>query len=301
LEAIRDGQTPKGNVFATAHLAGVMAAKRTAELIPLCHPLPLDGVLIQFDQEDEHIRITATATTHARTGVEMEALTAASVAALTLYDMLKAVSHDMVIENIRLLEKTGGRSDTTAVPGPPPGKARPEGSLSTMPTRESHRTDMVITAAVITVSDRCSAGLSQDTSGPAVVDLLRRGAGATIRWSGIVPDESDQIAARITELVDHKVDLIVTVGGTGCGPRDVTPEATRSVITRETPGLAEAMRAASAQTTDKALLQRGVCGIRGASLIINLPGSPRGAAENLTVVLPVIAHAVALLQGRDVH
>ena len=134
-----------------------------------------------------------------------------------------------------------------------------------------------------------------------MVDLLRRALGATIGWSGILPDERDQVAAKIAELAEQKVDLIVTVGGTGCGPRDVTPEATKSVIDREAPGLAEAMRAASAQITNKALLQRGVCGTRGGSLIINLPGSPRGAVENLSVILPPIAHAVALLQGRDVH
>jgi cyclic pyranopterin phosphate synthase len=329
MEVVRSGETPKGNVFAAAHLAGVMAAKRTSELIPLCHPLPLDGVNIEFEQGEERIRITATASTHARTGVEMEALTAAAVAALTVYDMLKAVSHDMVIEEVRLLKKTGGKSDIRHADTMEGGSveeanatslrkgARKDsrtsgpdaGQLTQCPAHVNQQDDSAcagtqagpIRAAVITVSDRCFAGLAQDTSGPAVIELIQRELGAAVSWSGIIPDESEQISAKIVELAAREVDLIVTVGGTGCGPRDVTPEATRAVITREAPGLAEAMRAASAQVTDKALLQRGVCGIRESSLIINLPGSPRGAVENLSVILPTIAHAVALLRGQSAH
>ena len=110
MHALRSGETPKGNVFEVARLAGIMAAKRTGELIPLCHSLPLDHVEISFDTSEQQVHVKATAATRAPTGVEMEALTAASVAALTLYDMLKALSHEMTIEEIRLLEKTGGKS-----------------------------------------------------------------------------------------------------------------------------------------------------------------------------------------------
>lgn len=110
MQQLQAGATPKGNVYEVARLAGIMAAKRTDELIPLCHTLPLSHVAVEFATDDETIRVVATAATHARTGVELEALTAASVAALTLYDMLKALSHDLVIERVRLLEKTGGKS-----------------------------------------------------------------------------------------------------------------------------------------------------------------------------------------------
>ncbi len=110
MNAVRSGRTPKGNVYEAARLAGIMAAKRTGELIPLCHNLPLDHVEVSFEPGDDRIRIVASATTRAATGVEMEALTAASVAGLTLYDMLKALSHDMVLGGVRLLEKTGGAS-----------------------------------------------------------------------------------------------------------------------------------------------------------------------------------------------
>ncbi len=110
--ALQDGTTPKGNVYEVARLAGIMAAKRTDELIPLCHTLPLQGVAVEFETADDRIRIVTTVDTFSATGVEMEALAAASVAALTLYDMLKALSHELVITSIRLLEKSGGRSGT---------------------------------------------------------------------------------------------------------------------------------------------------------------------------------------------
>ncbi len=159
----------------------------------------------------------------------------------------------------------------------------------------------VIQAGVLTVSDRCAAGRMQDTAGPAAAGLLERELRARVAAAPLVPDESEAIAGTLRELVERGLDLVVTVGGTGCGPRDVTPEATRTVINREVPGLAEAMRAASRPHVPHALLQRGVCGIAGATLILNLPGSERGAVENLTAVLQVIPHAVALLRGHTSH
>ncbi len=156
-------------------------------------------------------------------------------------------------------------------------------------------------AAVMTVSDSRAAGSAEDTAGPAVVDLIERELGAHVAWRGVVPDETDLIVAGLKGLSERGLDLILTAGGTGCGLRDVTPEATRSVIERETSGLAEAMRSASARTTPHAMLQRGVCGIRGTTLILNLPGSLRGSTENLTVVLPVLPHAVQLLRGHTGH
>jgi molybdopterin adenylyltransferase len=158
-----------------------------------------------------------------------------------------------------------------------------------------------IQAAVLTVSDRCAAGQSIDSSGPATGGLLKESLKAHIAWTGIVPDESDQISAKLIDLTDRGIDLIITTGGTGCTLRDVTPEATRAVIEREVPGLAEAMRAESRLKTPNAMLQRGVSGIRGNSLIINLPGSERGAIENLRVILPALEHAVKHLRGEPAH
>jgi molybdopterin adenylyltransferase len=158
-----------------------------------------------------------------------------------------------------------------------------------------------IQAAVITVSDRCAAGETLDTAGPAVASLLNQALQARIAWIKTVPDEIEQIAQALTDFADRRVDLIVTTGGTGISPRDVTPEATRKVIDRELPGLAEAMRAASAMRTPNALLSRAVAGMIRQTLIVNVPGSLTAAVENLSAILPVLPHAVKMLRGESAH
>ncbi len=156
-------------------------------------------------------------------------------------------------------------------------------------------------AAVLTVSDRCAAGLARDTAGPAVSALLGERLGLTVVWAGVVPDEVDAVAGTLRRLVAEGHALVVTAGGTGCAPRDITPEATRVVLEREVPGLAEAMRAASARITPHAWLQRGVCGIAGSTLIVNLPGSHKAAVENLEAILEVLPHALCMLAGDTEH
>jgi molybdenum cofactor synthesis domain-containing protein len=158
-----------------------------------------------------------------------------------------------------------------------------------------------IQAAVITVSDRCAAGTTRDTAGPAVGALLRQELGARIAWTRVLPDEAEQIAAELKDLCDRRVDLVITVGGTGISPRDVTPEATQTVIDRELPGLAEAMRAASAPKTPNAMLSRAIAGVRREALIVNLPGSLKAATENLHAILPALPHAVKMLRGEGSH
>ncbi|GBE29598.1 MAG TPA: MOSC domain-containing protein [Bacteroidetes bacterium] len=157
-----------------------------------------------------------------------------------------------------------------------------------------------IQAAVLTVSDSCAAGKATDTSGPAVSELLRSELDAHVGWSGIVADEEKDISSILKDLPSRKFDLIVTTGGTGFGPRDITPEVTRKIVDRDVPGFAEAMRAASARITDHAWLQRGVCGIYRSTLIINLPGSKKGAVENLKSIINLIPHAIRHLRG-DTH
>jgi molybdenum cofactor synthesis domain-containing protein len=171
-----------------------------------------------------------------------------------------------------------------------------------LPVQLVHRVARsTIQVAVVTVSDRCSAGTTRDTAGPAVAELLSRELNARIGWTRLVPDESDQIAEVLKDLCDRRVDLVITAGGTGISPRDVTPEATRIVIDRELPGLAEAMRAASALKTPNALLSRAIAGVRRETLIVNLPGSLKAATENLWAVLPALPHAVKMLRGETAH
>jgi molybdopterin adenylyltransferase len=151
--------------------------------------------------------------------------------------------------------------------------------------------------AILTISDRSARGERADLSGKALADLVA-GQGWEISQMGIIPDEASQIQQQLTQWADsHTADVILTTGGTGFSPRDVTPEATSAVFDRPTPGLAEAMRAASIAKTPHAMLSRAVAGIRGTTLIVNLPGSPTGAVENLQVILPVLPHAVELLSS----
>ncbi len=152
----------------------------------------------------------------------------------------------------------------------------------------------MISAAVITLSDKGAAGERSDASGPLVAELLS--GVAEVRYYDILPDEQDQIRDRLLKYVGT-VDLILTTGGTGLSPRDVTPEATRMVIEREVPGIAEAMRLEGLKKTNRAMLSRAVAGVRGQTLIVNLPGSPKAVRENLAVILDVLPHAVEKIKG----
>lgn len=151
--------------------------------------------------------------------------------------------------------------------------------------------------AILTVSDRSAAGLREDLSGPALVKRVSE-AGWNVVHTAIIPDEYDQIRDVLLDLCDRKTaDVILTTGGTGFAPRDITPEATKSVLERETPGLVEGMRATSLQITPHAMLSRAAAGIRGSVVIINLPGSPKAAVENFNFIQPVLKHAVELLRS----
>jgi len=155
---------------------------------------------------------------------------------------------------------------------------------------------MTIRFGILTLSDRSSRGEREDSSGPALAHLIQTEGWSVIKQSLLPDDESTIRQILIDWTDDNEVDVILTTGGTGFAPRDVTPEATRAVIEREAPGLAEAMRAASLKITPHAMLSRVAAGIRKKTLIINLPGSPKGAVENLQVVIPVLSHAVQLLR-----
>jgi len=160
---------------------------------------------------------------------------------------------------------------------------------------------MSIRAVAITVSDACSRGEREDTSGAALVQLLT-GIGAEVVESKILSDDLEPLVHALKQFAEREdVNLIITTGGTGLGPRDNTPEATQQVIEREAPGIAEAIRAESLKATPMAMISRGVCGVRAGTLIINLPGSPKAVKESFAVIAPVLSHAIDLLEGRTAH
>ncbi len=273
-KALSSGTAPKGDPFPVARVAGIQAAKNTARLIPYCHPVPLDHVRLDFALEGQRVEIIAAVKAIWRTGVEMEALTAASIAALTVYDMLKAVDPELFIESVRLVEKKGGASDFT----------------------EKYQKQR--RAAVVVCSDSISAGKKSDRSGRMIVERLE-GLGVEVSDYKIIPDDSVLLAELLERYAqEEKLDLVVTTGGTGLGPRDVTPAAMKNVVDREAPGIAEAVRAYGLERTPYAMLSQGRAGVKGRTLIVNLPGSSRGVEESLDALFPWIFHAFGMIEGK---
>lgn len=273
LARITANDLPKRDPLVVARWAGIQAAKRTSELIPACHQVPLDWVDVRCtcNANDACIAIRATAIADHKTGVEMEAMVAASVAALTLYDMLKAVDDTLCIREVRLEEKHGGLKQH--------GTPHHAGA-----------------ATVIVISDSAAAGNRDDRSGQAACAALKS-LGFSCGPPCIVSDDPHAIAGAVSAACDTGADLIITTGGTGLGPRDNTPRALRSVIEREAPGIAEWLRAYSRHRNPRAVLSNGVAGLRGKTLIVALPGSPRAVTECLTALAPVLHHALEMVRG----
>lgn len=271
IQKLLANQLPKKDVLILARAAGVMAAKKTPDLIPYCHPIGIDNVEIAFDVSETAVRIRAEVTAIAKTGVEMEALTAASVAALTIYDMLKPVDTALEITSTKLLSKKGGKTSFI--------ERIPEG----------------FQAAVIVTSDSTFKGTRTDRSGQLIrARLSLLGIESTYE---VVPDEIEAIMKSIEESCRSGAQLVLTTGGTGLGPRDVTVEATKAVIDREIPGIMEAARSFGQKRTPYAMLSRGVAGQKGKTVIVNLPGSSKGVEESLDALFPAILHAYKMMRG----
>ena len=270
ITAIKNNQVPKGNVFEMSKTAGLFAAKRTSDMIPDCHPLPIEYTHISFEVKELEIHIFVEVHTIYKTGVEVEAMHAASVVALTLYDMLKPIDKGIEIRNIRLVEKKGGKTDY---------KEAAEG----------------LTASVIVCSDSIFAGKKEDKAGKAIIAHLERYAiPATYT---IIPDEVADIQSRVKEAVSVGTSLVLITGGTGLSPRDVTPEAVRPLLDKEIEGIAETIRSYGQDRTPYAMLSRSVVGTIGNSLVLALPGSTKGAAESMQAIFPAVLHIFKVLKG----
>ena len=244
--ALRAGEVPKGDALAVARIAGIQGAKKTPDLIPLCHPIGLHAVSVELEVQDDGVSITATARTADRTGVEMEALTSVTVAALALIDMIKAVDPAAVITDVRVDEKTGGKTGRWR--RAMSGKAAAMSDAWSAATDGGMASGPVIRALAITVSNRASAGVYEDKSGPVLAGLLAE-AGCAVDSPQVIPD-GDPVEQALLDGVAAGYRVIVTTGGTGLTPGDLTPEMTRKVIDREIPGIAESIRAAGRRGRD---------------------------------------------------
>lgn len=270
IELLARESLPKGNVLTTAKLAGIMAAKNTAHLVPLCHQLNLSWADIVFDVQKDRIVITATVRTKESTGVEMEALTAVSVAALTIYDMCKAVDKSMEIGAVKLERKTGGKSSQ----------------------KDTYRPK----TSILVLSDSVSSGRAIDRSGV----LLRQGfedAGCPVGEVRVIADNSEEIISVLDEWSANGVELVITTGGTGLGPRDVTIDALLPRFSRRLPGIEQALFNWGQGKIRTAMLSRLAAGMVGSMLVICLPGSPGAAGDALEVLVPALFHAFAMIKG----
>ena len=271
IEALISKRIPKGDVFEMAKTAGLFAVKRTSDMIPDCHPLPIEYTAINYRINQLEISIEMTVKTIYKTGVEVEAMHGASVVALTMYDMLKPVDKNVEIQNIKLLHKKGGKS--------------------------SYKDDGTpYKAAVIVCSDSISAGKKEDRAGKAIIAKLES-CDVTISEYLIIPDEKDQIQQQTKKLKELGNDLIIFTGGTGLSPRDITPEALTPLLDRQIPGIEEAIRKYGQDRMPYAMLSRSIAGVIDKTVVLALPGSTNGAKESMEAIFPAVLHVFKILQG----
>ncbi len=269
IQSVLEKRVPKGDVFEFARASGLLAIKKTSDLIPDCHPLPIEQATIDYTVDGRQIIVKVQVSTIYKTGVEVEAMHGASVVALTLYDMLKPIDKELEISHIKLLSKSGGKSDFDS-------------------GFYGH-----LRVAVVVCSDRVTAGVYEDTAGKVIIEKLAV-HGIEVGEYIVTPDDLDGIRRIAERFSSAGVDLLLFTGGTGLSARDVTPDAIKPLLDREIPGIMEAARAYGQQRTPFSMLSRGVAGFIGKMFVMTLPGSKKGVSETMDALFPQVLHVFDL-------
>ena len=271
IQAIHDKTVPKGDVFAMSKAAGLLGVKKTPELLPDCHPMPIEYTGIEYAIEGLDIIIQVTVKTIYKTGVEVEAMHGASIVALNMYDMLKPIDKGIEIHAIKLLEKKGGKS------------SYPIADVSGLK------------AGIVVCSDTLSQGIGEDKSG-AVIQERMQTYGLQTSDIQIIADDAEQIQNAVT-LITKENNVVMLTGGTGLSKRDITPEAVIPLLDKRIAGAEETIRRYGQERTPYAMLSRSVVGTIGDCLVLALPGSSIGVAESLDAVFPALFHSFKVLKG----
>ncbi|WP_290792015.1 bifunctional molybdenum cofactor biosynthesis protein MoaC/MoaB [Flavihumibacter sp. UBA7668] len=271
--AIRNRTVPKGDIFEFSRAAGLLAIKKTSDLIPDCHPLPIEYAGINYEIDGLSILIRVEVHTIYKTGVEVEAMHGASLVALTIYDMLKPIDKGVEISHIRLEEKKGGKTDLR------------------------YELASELKTAVIICSDSISAGINKDFTGELIIDKLA-GFGIQPQKISTIADDFESIQAMAKELSNAGFQLVLFSGGTGLSPRDITPDAIAPLLDKEIPGIMETARSYGQQRMPYAMLSRGIAGFIGDMLVLTLPGSPSGATESMDALFPSVLHVFKVKEGK---